>query len=136
MKPIPDGYTRIASNIYYEDPVAVMDWLCEAFGFEIRLKIQSPDGELQHSELVYGDGMIMVGDAAKVREFKSPRSVDGVNTQTLHVYVDDVDEHCKQARAAGAKIHIEPGDRDYGNRVYLAEDIQGHRWWFSEPMNA
>ncbi|MCY3941187.1 MAG: VOC family protein [Gammaproteobacteria bacterium] len=134
MKPIPDGYTRIASNIYYDDPVAVMDWLCEAFGFEIRLKIQSPDGELQHSELVFGDGMIMVGDAAKVRELKSPRSVDGINTQTLHVYVDDIDEHCKQARAAGAKIHIEPGDRDYGNRVYLAEDIQGHRWWFSEPM--
>jgi len=108
--------------------------MCEAFGFEIRLKIQSPEGELQHSELVYGDGMIMVGDAAKVRELKSPRSVDGINTQTLHVYVDDIDEHCKQARAAGAKIHIEPGDRDYGNRVYLAEDIQGHRWWFSEPM--
>ena len=136
MKPVPDGYTRIASSVYYDDPVVAMDWLCEAFGFEIRLKVQSPDGELQHSELVFGDGMIMVGDAAKVRELKSPHSIDGTNTQTLHVYVDDVEEHCNQARAAGAKIHVEPGDRDYGNRVYLAEDIQGHRWWFAEPLKA
>jgi hypothetical protein len=45
---------------------------------------------------------------------KSPLSIDQGNTQSLMVYVDDVDAHCAQARAAGAKIVDQPALHDYG----------------------
>jgi uncharacterized glyoxalase superfamily protein PhnB len=66
---------------------------------------------------------------------KSPRSLGGANTQSMCVYVDDVDAHCARARAHGAKIFREPVTNDYGeeygaHRSYGAVDLEGHRWWF------
>jgi len=70
---------------------------------------------------------------------KSPRALGGANTQSLCVYVDEVDAHCKTARAAGAKIVEEPTTHDYGeeywaDRSYRAEDLEGHQWWFMQRV--
>ena len=35
--------------------------LCAAFGFEVRLKIEGEGGRIEHSELEFGEGLIMVG---------------------------------------------------------------------------
>ena len=61
------------------------------------------------------------------------------NTQSLMVYVDDVDAHCEQARKHGAKIVDEPSVHDYGkeywsDRSYGAHDPEGHMWWFSQRL--
>jgi len=45
---------------------------------------------------------------------QSPKGAGGVNTQSLCVAVDDADAHCARARAAGAKIVVEPTTKDYG----------------------
>ena len=50
------------------------------------------------------------------------------------VRVDDARGHCERARAAGARILMEPTDFDYGERQYNAEDFAGHRWTFSETL--
>ena len=65
--------------------------------------------------------------------------INGVNTQSLCVYVDDVDAHCACARAAGARILQEPTTNDHGDdysvdRSYSAEDLEGHRWWFMHRL--
>ena len=133
-KSVPEGYTRIASSIYYDDPIGAIDWLCAAFGFETRLKYLSPEGKLQHSELIYGEDFIMVGDAGNDDAQKSPNSIGKCVTQAVHIYVDDINAHCERARQAGAIILKEPDDRQYGNRVYMAEDCEGHRWWFAEAQ--
>ena len=57
---------------------------------------------------------------------QTPYIVDGVL-----VYVDDLDAHYAHARAAGARILSEPTDTGHG-RSYRAEDVEGHRWMFSE----
>lgn len=142
MKPTPTGWPRISSALYYKDAVKAIDWLCNAFGFEIRLKIEE-GGRIHHSELVYGDGVVMVGDeqvgVEKGRMYRSPRSVAGGNTQNMMVYVDDAIAHCERARAAGAKIIEEPAVHDYGedywtDRGYECEDLEGHRWWFCQRL--
>ena len=142
MKPTPKGWPRISSAVYYKDAVAAIDWLCNAFGFEVRLKIEE-GGRIVHSELVFGDGVVMVGDelagVEKGRICRSPRSVAGGNTQNMMVYVDDVEAHCERARAAGAKIIDEPTVHDYGedywtDRGYECEDPEGHRWWFYQRL--
>jgi uncharacterized glyoxalase superfamily protein PhnB len=144
MKPSPPGWPRISSAVFYQEAAKAIDWLCQAFGFEVRLKIEGEDGSIVHSELVFGDGLIMVGASKKEpragREFcKSPRDVGGANTQSMMVYVDDVEAHCKRAREAGARIVMEPKTTDYGeeywsDRGYEAEDFEGHRWWFYQRL--
>ena len=63
MKPTPTGWPRIAPGLYYRDAAAMIDWLCQAFGFVVKLKVEGEDGRIQHSELLLADGLIMVGQA-------------------------------------------------------------------------
>ena len=148
MKPPPEGWPRISSALFYREPAKMIAWLCDAFGFEARLVVEGEGGRIEHSELTYGKGgagLIMVGrertgeDAARFGvNMRSPQSAD-CNTQTLMVYVDDVDAHCARARAKGAKIMDEPSVHDYGDgywadRSYGALDPEGHAWWFSQRL--
>lgn len=143
MNPSPPGWPRISSAIFYQDAAAAIDWLCAAFGFEVRLRVEGEGGSIVHSELTYGDGLIMFGSTGDHdgRSFPSasPRSLGGANTQSLFLYVDDVVAHCETARAAGAKILDEPEMHDYGeewwtDRTYRAEDLEGHQWWIAQRM--
>lgn len=141
MKKTPEGWPRISSGIYYDDAGEAIDWLCRVFGFEVRLKVEGEGGRIEHSELVMGDGLILVSSAGKRPGVPgaSPRSVGGKNTQSLLVFVDDPDAHCARARAAGAIIHDEPETHDYGeeywaDRTYRAEDLEGHQWWFTHRV--
>ena len=144
MHPTPSGWPRISSGVYYRDPGRMIDWLCRAFGFTVRIRVEGDDGRIEHSELTYGEGLIMVGGEradASARwgvNMRSPLSA-GCNTQGLMVYVDDVDAHCARARAEGATIVDEPALHDYGeefwaDRSYGVVDPEGHLWWFSQRM--
>jgi uncharacterized glyoxalase superfamily protein PhnB len=96
-------WPRLSSALCYDDAATAIDWLCRAFGFEVRIKVPGPDNTIIHSELVYEDAVIMVGSAVRKdrvdRDFvASPRQVGGKNTQWLGLRVDDVDAHCARAR--------------------------------------
>jgi uncharacterized glyoxalase superfamily protein PhnB len=145
MKPTPKGWPRLSTAICYDDAAAAIDWLCRAFGFEVRLKIEGDGGRIEHSELVYGEAVVMVAQSGSrpahpnFPPCASPRSVGGANTQSLMLYVDGVDQHCARARAAGAKVVEEPALHDYGaehpaDRSYGALDPEGHLWWFTERV--
>lgn len=145
IKPTPKGWPRLSSAVFYEDAGAAISWLCEAFGFEVRLRIEGPGGRIEHSELVYGDALIMVGSAGghagrpEPLPLASPRSLGGVGTQALCLVVDDVDAHCAAARAAGATIAEAPKTTDHGadywaDRTYRAVDPEGHQWWFLQRV--
>jgi uncharacterized glyoxalase superfamily protein PhnB len=142
MKPTPKGWPRISAGLYYEDASKAIDWLCEAFGFEIRLKVEGEGGRIEHSELVLDGGLIMVGEAGgKGRtHHKAPAEVGGGNTQNMFAYVDDIAAHLARARAAGATIVSELRDSDHGedywaDRSYECEDLGGHRWWFAQRLS-
>ncbi len=143
MKPTPPGWPRISQALYYEDAAKAIDFICNAFGFEVKMKVVGEGGRIEHSELVYGGGLVMVGDVAgkegKYPYRRSPSEVGGINTQSLMVYVDDVEAHYGRAVAAGAKVHAELETVDYGeefwsDRGYECEDPGGHRWWFYQRL--
>lgn len=143
MKPTPKGWPRLSVSVYYQEAAKAIDWLCEAFGFEVRLKIEGEGGRIEHSELVFGEAVVMVGEESvqkeKDRPAKSPKAVGGINTAGIMLYIDDAEAHCERARKAGAKITYEPKVSDYGedywaDKSYQAEDPEGHRWWFSERV--
>jgi uncharacterized glyoxalase superfamily protein PhnB len=145
MNPPPPGWPRIASAVFYDEPLKAIDWLCNAFGFEVRIKVIGDDGELKHSELTYGGGVVMVSDVKRLAgdrdtsHRRSPASMGGGNTQSMMVYVDDVEAHFAHARAAGARIVSELKTSDHGedywtDRGYEVVDIGGHHWWFIQRL--
>lgn len=147
MKPTPLGWPRLSSVLAYDDAVAAIDWLCAAFGFEVRLKIEGAGGRIEHSELTYGEGLIMVAqvtpEAPKPwkRLLRSPHSLEGRQTQSLMIFVDDAEAHCAQARSHGARIVEEPATHDYGadywaDRSYGVLDLEGHLWWFTQRLRS
>ena len=144
MHPPPPGWPRISSALYYDGAKAGIDFLVKAFGFEVRLLVEGDQGQVEHSELTYGGGLVMVGEASAQRREKfpymhSPGQVGGANTQNMMVFVDDVQAHHDRARAAGAKITRPLETHDYGEeywteRGYECEDPGGHHWWFYQRL--
>src|SRR3954454_22758028 len=108
----------------YRDPRRAVDFLAEAFGFSQHAVHEGESGGVEHAELVYGDGMVMLGpDRSDVFGGGAGHGGgDGV--------VEDADAHCAQARSAGAEIAREPEDQDYGSRDYTARDFEGNLWSF------
>lgn len=124
------------SSVIYQDNRAAMKWLQKAFGFEPTEVLTDSKDNIVHAEMTHGDGVVMISN-----EFtswaRSPASVGGTNTQRIHVRLEKgIDEHCARARAAGAKVPMEPADQFYGERTYMAVDLEGHHWTFSQPVKA
>jgi uncharacterized glyoxalase superfamily protein PhnB len=127
----PEDMPRITASIYYEDVAAALDWLAKAFGFRERMRMPGLDGSIMHAEMELADGVIMLGRPNEA--YRNPKRLGGV-TQSLYVYVDDVDDHFRRARAAGATITQEPKDEFWGDRQYGAEDPEGHHWYFAQHV--
>lgn len=120
---------NIFPSLTYDDASAAVEWLCRAFGFTKRLIVPGPNGSIAHSELSLGPGVIMVSSAKPDIERVSPRSLPAVH-QALSVRIDDPDAHYARAKAAGASILQELKDEDHGSRGYMAQDLEGHHWYF------
>ncbi len=122
------------SSVHYRDPVAALDFLERAFGFEVTMAIDGPAEapEMCHYEMALdGRGRVMVG-AEWQDSVRSPASIEGANTQRIHVQLaGDLAAHCDRARAAGAQIVMEPEEQFYGDLSYRALDPEGHSWTFS-----
>lgn len=143
MKPTPTGWPRMSASVYYDDPHAAIAWLCRAFGFELKLKVEGEDGTIHHSQLTFGDALVMVGGTQGKEPWqalnRSPQSIDGAITQALALFVDDVDAHHTRAVASGARIVRAPETNDYGpdywsDRSYGCLDLEGHLWWFMQRI--
>jgi uncharacterized glyoxalase superfamily protein PhnB len=131
------NHPSLSTALVYRDPRAALLWLEEAFGFEPFMVILDADDNPVHSEMRFGDGVIMVGSEWS-DDHRSPASLGGKNTQSVHVQLTaahgGVDAHCERARKAGAKILMAPEDQFYGDRSYRAVDLEGHIWTFGETV--
>lgn len=131
-----DWRPNMISAVCYQDPKAALAFLEKAFGFELFMLIEDGEGNLAHSEMRYGDAAVMVGNEWSA-DHKSPRSIGGKNTQTIHLQIEeDVDAHCARARAAGAEIIMAPETQFYGDRTYRCRDPEGHIWTVGQTVKA
>lgn len=122
------------SALFYQDPKAALAWLEKAFGFELVMLLEDDDGNVAHSQMEFGDSYVMIGQEWSA-DHKSPKSVGGKNTQTVHVQIEgDVDAHFARAKAAGAEIMAEPETQFYGDRTYRCRDPEGHIWTVSQTV--
>ncbi len=62
---------------------------------------------------------------------KNPASL-GFGTQSLTVFVEEVDPPYEHARSEGAKIVEEVNITIYGERQFGVVDVEGHHWLFAQ----
>ncbi len=117
----------------YRDAHAAIDWLCKAFGFG-KHAVHADGDSVQHAQLTFGNGMIMLGSTDNSsewgRQVVQPGDIDMRETQSPYLIVADPDTHYARAKAAGAEIVVEIKDEDYGGRGYSCRDPEGHLWNF------
>lgn len=109
----------IAPYLSYKDGAAAIAFLETAFGFRVNIRQDAEDGTLVHAELVYGDGVILMGTA------DLPHGTPGI-----YVVVEDVAAHHAQAVAAGAEIVYVPEETEWGTMRYRCRDLEGQEWTF------
>ncbi len=119
----------VIPTIRYRDAPAAIDWLCGALGFTRQLVVPGEqEGTITHAQLRFAEregdlGMVMVGS-------RRDDLFSEAGPSSIFVIVDDVDGHCAKARAAGAKICMEPEDQGYGGRLYSCRDLEDNIWSF------
>ena len=123
----PDA--TVVPILIYKDVGKAIEWLCGAFGFAERLRAER-NGIVSHAQLVVADGALMLGRQGA--EYLAPRP--GEVHQYVLVQVPDVDRHFEQAKRFGARVLEPPNEKPFGERQYSAEDLEGHRWTFSQHI--
>jgi PhnB protein len=113
----------------YRDVVEAIDWLTRAFGFAEQYRYGDP---VSGAQVRAGNAVLMLKRADSVELV--PRQL-GYGTQSLTIFVDDVEGHYECAKAAGAEILEEPHETVYGEFQYAARDLAGHHWLFSRHAN-
>ena len=123
----------IIPTIRYKDAPAAIEWLCNAFGFEKHLIVPGKDETIAHAQLKFGNAMIMMGSVHNNeygKFLKTPKDLNGINTQAPYIIVEEIDKHYQRAITGGAKIISDIKDEDYGGRGYSCLDQEGHVWNF------
>jgi PhnB protein len=128
-----EGFPRVVPELLYEDVGAAVDWLERVFGYRELLRWTSPEGVVQHADIELEGGIIMIAGA--IPEYKRP-NIDGHVCDYIVVFVADVDRHFDRARREGATIVSGPDDKPWGLRQYMARDLEGHTWEFTQHIRS
>ena len=115
----------VLPHVIYQNLSEAIVWLNRVFGFEECYRYGTPPAGAQ---VRAAKAVIQVRQARGAEQ--SPAQL-GFGTQSLTIFLDDVDEHYARAKAAGAKILEEPHETEYGEYQYAAKDLDGHHWLFS-----
>lgn len=122
---------RLSLGVYYARPAAAARWLAQVFGFEPTTDL--PEGPDPLAEGDYGFPWIefRIGNAVlNVFKLDAERASE-VRTHVPWVYVDDLEAHFAHAKRNGAAI-VEEIHPYPGSSVYVADDLEGNRWTFSQ----
>lgn len=114
----------VLPHVMYQDIANAIAWLTRVFGFREHYRYGEP---VSGAQMYAANACIMLKSA---RGHATPAQL-GYGTQSLTIFVDDVDEHFARTKAAGAKIIEDLHETIYGERQYGVKDLDGHHWLFS-----
>lgn len=115
----------VLPHVIYQDVAHAIDWLTRVFGFTEHYRYGDP---LSGAQVYAFKACIMLKSAG---DRATPAQL-GYGTQSLTIFVEDVDAHFARTKSAGAKIVEELHETIYGERQYGVEDLDGHHWLFSQ----
>lgn len=117
----------VLPHIVYRDVAAAITWLTHAFGFSEHYRYGDP-ADPSGAQMYFGHVYLMV---RKARPGSSTPRQLGSATQSLTLFLEDVDGHYRRTKFAGVKIVEEPHLTEYGEYQYGAEDLDDHHWLFA-----
>jgi len=109
----------------YRDLQEAIVWLSKAFGFVEHYRYGNP---VSGAQMRAGNAWIMLKQSR--REDATPKEL-GFGTQSLTIFIEDIQAHFQQAKSAGVRILEDLHETVYGELQYAAEDLDGHHWLFS-----
>lgn len=115
----------VAPHVSYRDLEEAIAWLTRAFGFGEHFRYGDP---ISGAQMRAGNAWIMVHRLPAAG--RTPREL-GYGTQSLTLFVEDVEGQYERAKSAGAAILEEPHETVYGEFQCAVEDLDGHRWILS-----
>src|SRR5215472_1520128 len=115
----------VLPHIEYRDLQEAMVWLSKAFGFVEHYRYGNPVGGAQMRS---GNTWIMLKQARPGNP--TPKEL-GFGTQSLTVFIEDIEAHFRRAKSAEVAIVEDLHETEYGELQYGAEDLDGHHWLFS-----
>jgi len=118
----------VLPHLVYRDLTKAIEWLTKAFGYVENYRYGAP---MAGSQGQLANACIML--TASRAGHRSPIE-SGHATQSLTIFLDDVEGHFSRAKTAGAEIVEEPHETVYGEFQYAAKDPEGHLWLFSRHV--
>jgi uncharacterized glyoxalase superfamily protein PhnB len=115
----------VLPHLFYTNLDAAIDWLAKVFGFAEHYRYGDP---VAGAQLRLGEAWIMVSTA---RPDRTSPAAAGCRTQSLTIFVEDVEARFEHAKTAGAAIFEELHETVYGELQFGVEDLEGHQWLFS-----
>jgi len=115
----------VLPHVTYKNLDVAIQWLTRTLGFVEDYRYGDP---LSGAQIHLGSACVQVNQADG--EYRTPAEL-GFGTQSLTVFVEDVEQHFARAKAAGVSLVEELHETVYGELQYALRDREGHLWLFS-----
>ena len=113
----------IIPTFTYADAGAAVRYLVDVLGFTEGMVDRGEDGSVQHAELSWETGVIMVGPKRDGSPFE-------VGPSCTFLTLDDPDAHFERVTAADVDVVMGLTDQPYGSREFAVRDTEGNLWCF------
>lgn len=125
--------SAVIPGLRYRDCPAAIEWLCNTLGFKKHAIYPGENNIIEHAELTFGNGMIMLGSVQRTSWYSekyatTPADAGGRETHSVSLIVDECDAIYVQAKAAGAEIVCELKEPPYGGKSFSVRDPEGYLW--------
>ena len=120
----------VMPTLRYRNADRAIHFLVSALGFRVHARHEGPNGTVVHSELVRGDGIIMLSTTPDKGESEGRVQLD-LGFASMYVVLNsdaDVDSVHAAALGEGATEVLAPSMMPYGGRGSTFRDPEGHYW--------
>ena len=95
VKALQGTGSRVVATLRCRDAAAEVEWVCRVLGFERRLVVPGEGGMVIHAQLIYGGGMVMLGQARDndFDRLQRPPAPGDVTTGSVYLIVPDAGTH-------------------------------------------
>jgi len=126
VKAIPDGFHSLTPGLTCKNASAAMELYKKAFGAVEQSRMAGPDGKILHAEMQIGDSRMFLAD--EFPGMAAAPTPGAPPSQSMFLYVDDVDAVYQKAVAAGCTAAMPVADMFWGDRFGKVIDPFGHHW--------
>jgi uncharacterized glyoxalase superfamily protein PhnB len=126
VKAIPEGFQSITPGLTCRNAAQAIELYKKAFGAIERSRMAGPDGKVVHAEIQIGNSMMFLAD--EFPGMSAAPAPGALPSQSLYLYVQDVDSTYAKAVAEGCKAAMPLADMFWGDRFGKVIDPFGHHW--------